>query len=164
MGTPILQTDVLLSIHTKTARNLVFRFSAINPLKVVAGDVKGEDLIVDVPLTAQCKFASSVREEFTDYEVGIPIDLVSNIAYEDKLTVTVQYGDPISDFADLGLKFEDWFEKVGEARAERHSRAVEALIAALKDEDPDVRKEAAKALGKITGKDFGEEAVKWQKW
>ena len=39
-----------------------------------------------------------------------------------------------------------------------------ALIAALKDEDRQVRVEAVKALDSITGKTFGLDFVKWQKW
>lgn len=38
------------------------------------------------------------------------------------------------------------------------------LIAALKDKDSDLRRFAAKALVEITGQDFGEDLVKWQKW
>ena len=43
-------------------------------------------------------------------------------------------------------------------------RAVEALIAALKDEKPNIQEDAAKALRKMTGKDFGVDPVKWQSW
>jgi hypothetical protein len=43
-------------------------------------------------------------------------------------------------------------------------RAVEPLIAALKYKDANVRKSAAEALGKVTGKYFGEEPAKWQAW
>ncbi len=42
--------------------------------------------------------------------------------------------------------------------------AVEPLIAALKQESLNVRTQAAKALGKITGQDFGEDSAKWQEW
>jgi hypothetical protein len=43
-------------------------------------------------------------------------------------------------------------------------RAVEPLIEALKDENPDVRERAANALQKITGQNFGENPEEWQKW
>jgi hypothetical protein len=43
-------------------------------------------------------------------------------------------------------------------------RAVEPLIEALKDEKGNVRQSSAEALQKITGKDFGKEPEKWQKW
>ncbi|MEW5802497.1 MAG: HEAT repeat domain-containing protein [bacterium] len=47
----------------------------------------------------------------------------------------------------------------------RDFRAVEPLIAALRDEESeDVRENAAKALKKITGKNFGEDPVQWEKW
>ncbi len=46
----------------------------------------------------------------------------------------------------------------------RDPNVVEPLIAALKDEDVNVRSRAAEALRKITGKDFGENPDKWQKW
>lgn len=41
---------------------------------------------------------------------------------------------------------------------------MEPLIAALGDEIKDVGKEAALALKAITGKDFGKDPPKWQKW
>ncbi|NIO20797.1 MAG: hypothetical protein GTN76_08680 [Candidatus Aenigmarchaeota archaeon] len=43
-------------------------------------------------------------------------------------------------------------------------RTVEPLIAALKDEHSFVRFRAAWALGEITGKDFEQDTLKWQKW
>jgi HEAT repeat protein len=43
-------------------------------------------------------------------------------------------------------------------------RAVEPLIQILKDENQYVREGAARALKRITGQDFGEDAEKWQKW
>ena len=43
-------------------------------------------------------------------------------------------------------------------------QATEPLIAALKETDPDLRKESAKALSRITGQDFGESPADWQKW
>ena len=42
--------------------------------------------------------------------------------------------------------------------------AVEPLIAALKDKDSGVRKDAAEALTKITGKDFGRDQAQWRDW
>jgi HEAT repeat protein len=46
----------------------------------------------------------------------------------------------------------------------RDPRAVEPLIAALKDENPSIQEDAEKALMQITGKDFGPDPVKWQNW
>ncbi|MCD5401319.1 HEAT repeat domain-containing protein, partial [candidate division NPL-UPA2 bacterium] len=46
----------------------------------------------------------------------------------------------------------------------RDPRAVKPLIAALRDEDRDVRESAAWALEEITGKYFGEDVARWQKW
>jgi hypothetical protein len=43
-------------------------------------------------------------------------------------------------------------------------QAIGPLIAALKETDPELRKESAKALSRITGQDFGESAAEWQKW
>ena len=43
-------------------------------------------------------------------------------------------------------------------------RAVEPLIAALKDQNPVVQQETAGALEKITGKDFGQDHDKWLDW
>jgi len=43
-------------------------------------------------------------------------------------------------------------------------RAVESLIATLKDENWQVRMVAANALEKITGKNFGEDEAKWRNW
>jgi len=43
-------------------------------------------------------------------------------------------------------------------------RAIEPLIAALKDANSPVRKSAAISLTKITGKDFGQYPEEWQKW
>jgi hypothetical protein len=43
-------------------------------------------------------------------------------------------------------------------------RAVEPLIAALKDEEFQFKARAAEALKKITGKDFGQKPEEWQKW
>jgi len=43
-------------------------------------------------------------------------------------------------------------------------RAVEPLIAALKDEKFQFKARAAEALKKITGKDFGQKPEEWQKW
>ena len=43
-------------------------------------------------------------------------------------------------------------------------RAVKPLIDAMGHEVRDVRRNAAWALKKITGKDFGEDPAKWQKW
>ncbi len=43
-------------------------------------------------------------------------------------------------------------------------RAVEPLIAVLRDRDGGVRLYAADALEKITGKDFGGDVKKWQQW
>jgi hypothetical protein len=42
--------------------------------------------------------------------------------------------------------------------------AVDPLIAALKVEDSDIRREAAWALMDITDQDFGEDPAKWQEW
>ena len=44
------------------------------------------------------------------------------------------------------------------------ARAVEPLIAALKDEALPVRGKAADALESITKQDFGEDQAKWQQW
>jgi hypothetical protein len=45
------------------------------------------------------------------------------------------------------------------------NRAIEPLIAVLKDDDYwYARQEAAKALQKIAGKDFGEDQDKWREW
>ncbi len=49
-------------------------------------------------------------------------------------------------------------EAIGDARA------VEPLIAVLNDADRWVRQQAAEALGKLTGKDFGEDREKWRDW
>jgi HEAT repeat protein len=43
-------------------------------------------------------------------------------------------------------------------------RAVKPLIDAMGHEVRDVRRNAAWALKKITGKDFGEDPAKWQEW
>jgi len=43
-------------------------------------------------------------------------------------------------------------------------RAVEGLIGALEDEDWGVQRDAVDALKEITGKDFGQDPVKWQNW
>ena len=43
-------------------------------------------------------------------------------------------------------------------------RAVEPLIAALKDGDTTVQDRAAEALVKITGQDFGKDQGKWRQW
>jgi HEAT repeat protein len=42
--------------------------------------------------------------------------------------------------------------------------AVEPLILALGPADTDLRLQASRALGRITSKDFGENAADWQKW
>jgi len=67
----------------------------ICPSKMLAGYGDKGYLMFDEQLTAQCKFASITKDEFTVYEVGIPINLVSNLANSDKLTITVKYGYPI---------------------------------------------------------------------
>ncbi len=41
---------------------------------------------------------------------------------------------------------------------------LESLIAVLKDPMTFDREEAAKALGAITGQDFGENQERWQQW
>lgn len=41
---------------------------------------------------------------------------------------------------------------------------VEALISVLEDEDEYIRKNAAEALERITGQQFGEDRAKWQDW
>jgi len=46
----------------------------------------------------------------------------------------------------------------------KDTKGVEPLIAALKDGNLNVRWRAAEALGDITGKNFGEDPVKWQEW
>jgi len=46
----------------------------------------------------------------------------------------------------------------------KEPRAVEPLIAALSDESHGVRKSAPLALREITGKDFGKDPARWQKW
>lgn len=46
----------------------------------------------------------------------------------------------------------------------KQPQAIGPLIAALKETDPELRKESAKALSRITGQDFGESAAEWQKW
>ena len=43
-------------------------------------------------------------------------------------------------------------------------RAVEPLIATLKDKDSEVRWHAAEALEKITKEHFGREVAKWEEW
>lgn len=42
--------------------------------------------------------------------------------------------------------------------------AIQFLIVALKDTDVNVRSEAESTLKKITGKDFGQNQERWQKW
>jgi HEAT repeat protein len=44
------------------------------------------------------------------------------------------------------------------------TQAVEPLIATLKDEEEGIRKAAAEALTTITGRNFGEDAARWQEW
>jgi hypothetical protein len=44
------------------------------------------------------------------------------------------------------------------------SRAVEPLIAALDDEDADVREQAAAALSQITGQQLGTDQARWRAW
>jgi hypothetical protein len=46
----------------------------------------------------------------------------------------------------------------------KDTRAISPLIIALKDNYQLVQKDAAKALGSITGKDFGHDPIQWQKW
>ena len=46
----------------------------------------------------------------------------------------------------------------------KDQRAIEPLINALTDEIKDVRRNAAFALQKITGEDFGQDHTKWQNW
>lgn len=55
-------------------------------------------------------------------------------------------------------------EALGEIGFPRALPAVKSLIARLKDKDSWVRWSAAYALKTITGKDFGQDPVKWQKW
>jgi HEAT repeat protein len=55
-------------------------------------------------------------------------------------------------------------EKVAEIQRKLNQRVVESLVVALKDENWSVRMNAAEALKGITGKDFGEDHEKWQKW
>jgi HEAT repeat protein len=43
-------------------------------------------------------------------------------------------------------------------------RAVEPLIAALRDPDNYVRQRASSALSHITGKNFGDRPEEWQAW
>lgn len=43
-------------------------------------------------------------------------------------------------------------------------RAIEPLIATIKDEESSVRLIAVQVLGVITGQDFGEDQDKWRKW
>ena len=65
------------------------------------------------------------------------------------------------------LKHANWRVRQRSARALgtiKETGAVEALIAALKDQDSRVRAEAAGALSKITGKDFGQDHGKWDTW
>lgn len=47
---------------------------------------------------------------------------------------------------------------------EEAKRKVSEFISALKDEDGDVRRAAAEALEKITGKNFGVDEAKWRDW
>ncbi len=42
--------------------------------------------------------------------------------------------------------------------------SVEPLISTLQDKDASVRGMSSQALTKITGQDFGEEAIHWQAW
>ena len=42
--------------------------------------------------------------------------------------------------------------------------SVEPLITTLEDENASVRKSSAQALAKITGQNFGEDAVRWRTW
>jgi HEAT repeat protein len=46
----------------------------------------------------------------------------------------------------------------------RDVRVVESLIKILREGNQDVRQEAAEILGKLTGKNFGRDAVRWQEW
>ena len=56
-------------------------------------------------------------------------------------------------------------EKAAEALGEiKDPRAIEPLISVLKEEEETNREIAAKALVDITGKDFGQNYDKWQKW
>lgn len=57
-----------------------------------------------------------------------------------------------------------WNSPQGSALEKIGKPAVGPLIAALKDEDNDFRSEVARVITKITGKDFGENLIKWQKW
>jgi HEAT repeat protein len=61
---------------------------------------------------------------------------------------------------DLGVRV-----KAAEALGEmKETKAIEPLITALKDNDEDIRDSFANALKDITGKDFGKDPEKWQKW
>jgi HEAT repeat protein len=42
--------------------------------------------------------------------------------------------------------------------------AVEPLIAALNEKDPDLLKQASRSLSRITGNDLGQDPKKWQEW
>ncbi|MCK4830522.1 hypothetical protein KA005_83160 [bacterium] len=55
-------------------------------------------------------------------------------------------------------------EKAQEALAEIGKPAIEPLIIAMKGKSYEVRNRIIWALSKITGQDFGEDQVKWQKW
>jgi len=66
-----------------------------------------------------------------------------------------------------GLKSEDAFLRNISAKSLGKlgdSRAIDPLIAVLKDEDKDVRESTAIALEKITGQKLGEDSIKWQEW
>ncbi len=65
------------------------------------------------------------------------------------------------------LKHANWRVRQRSARVLgtiQQTGAVEPLIAALKDQDSRVQAEAAAALSKITGKDFGQDHGKWETW
>jgi hypothetical protein len=50
------------------------------------------------------------------------------------------------------------------AKIGKFEPAVESLITALRHKDEIVRMNASEALKEITGKDFGDDPLKWQRW
>ncbi|MDP6381359.1 MAG: HEAT repeat domain-containing protein, partial [Phycisphaerae bacterium] len=55
--------------------------------------------------------------------------------------------------------------RIAEALGEiRDARAIVHLIKALRDSDRYVRIDAAKALIRITGQNFGQDQEKWKEW
>lgn len=103
--------------------------------------------------------ADNLAAVFTDILTGSPVNVSTLMTIKDTNLGYEYY----SNLPNLNYKVTR-IMAVKAVSGLKEEKAISPLIVALHDENPDLQEKAASALGEMTGKDFGKDPIKWQKW